>query len=100
MIILVVGRQRVKRNITALCEFSLEKVNLAEVTIFYVNQGYLSYKDNKKIYYCDTATYTKTQKRKEANKLLFPLRCFLSAFFNFVCLFAFLCFCLVMLLFF
>ena len=24
------------------------------MTTFYINQGYLSYKDNKKIYYCDT----------------------------------------------
>ena len=28
--------------------------NLPELTIFYVSQGYLSYKDNKKIYYCAT----------------------------------------------
>lgn len=36
------------------CDFSLEKGNLPELTIFYVSQGYLSYKDNKKIYYCAT----------------------------------------------
>ena len=35
------------------CDFSLEKANLPENTIFYVNQGYLSYKDNKKVYYTD-----------------------------------------------
>ena len=35
------------------CDFSIEKVNLPEMTIFYVNQGCLSYKDNKKIYYVD-----------------------------------------------
>ena len=35
------------------CDFSLEKSNLPENTIFYLNQGYLSYKDNKKIYYTD-----------------------------------------------
>ena len=35
------------------CEFSLEKQNLPEMTIFYVNQVYLTYKDNKKIYYSD-----------------------------------------------
>ena len=34
-------------------DFSLEKGNLPENTIFYLNQGYLSYKDNKKIYYFD-----------------------------------------------
>ena len=33
--------------------FFLEKGNLPEKTIFYINQGYLSYKDNKKIYYND-----------------------------------------------
>ena len=36
------------------CDFSLEKANMPENTIFYVNQGTLSYKDNKKIYYCYT----------------------------------------------
>ena len=35
------------------CDFSLEKTNLPENTIFYINQGYLSYKDNKKFYYND-----------------------------------------------
>ena len=35
------------------CDFSLEKGNLPENTIFYLNQGYLSYKDNKRIYYID-----------------------------------------------
>ena len=35
------------------CDFSIEKANLPEMTIFYINQGYLSYKDNKKIYYVD-----------------------------------------------
>ena len=33
--------------------FKLEKVNLPENTLFYVNQGYLSYKDSKKCYYND-----------------------------------------------
>ena len=35
------------------CEFALEKANLPENTIFYINQAYLSYKDGKKIYYSD-----------------------------------------------
>ena len=35
-------------------DFSLEKANFPEMTIFYVNQSYLSYKDNKKTYYVDT----------------------------------------------
>ena len=35
------------------CDFSLEKANLPESTIFYLNQVYLSYKDNKKLYYTD-----------------------------------------------
>ena len=35
------------------CDFSIEEANLPENTIFYINQGYLSYKDNKKIYYND-----------------------------------------------
>ena len=38
------------------CDFSLEKANLPENTIFNVNQGYLSYKDIKKIYYTDIFT--------------------------------------------
>ena len=33
--------------------FKLEKTNLPENTFFYVNQGYLSYKDSKKYYYND-----------------------------------------------
>ena len=35
------------------CNFSVEKANMPEMRAFYVNQAYLSYKDNKKIYYCD-----------------------------------------------
>ena len=35
-------------------DFSLEKANFPEMTIFYINQSYLSYKDNKKTYYVDT----------------------------------------------
>ena len=31
------------------CDFYIEKVNLPEMTISYVNQSYLSYKDNKKM---------------------------------------------------
>ena len=33
--------------------FKLEKANSPENTLFYVNQGYLSYKDSKKCYYND-----------------------------------------------
>ena len=36
-----------------ICEFNIEKVNMPENTLFYVNQGYQSYKDNKKVYYND-----------------------------------------------
>ena len=35
------------------CDFSIEKANLPEMRILYINQAYQSYKDNKKIYYCD-----------------------------------------------
>ena len=35
------------------CDFSIEKVNLPEITAFYINQAYVSYKDNEKTYYCD-----------------------------------------------
>ena len=35
------------------CDFSLEKGNVPKMTIFYLNQAYLSYKDNKKVYYTD-----------------------------------------------
>ena len=35
------------------CDFSIEEANLPENTNFYVNQCYLSYKDNNKIYYSD-----------------------------------------------
>ena len=31
--------------------FLVEKANMPEMTALYVNQAYLSYKDNKKIYY-------------------------------------------------
>ena len=36
-----------------ICEFNIEKVNMPENTLFYVNQGYQSYKDNKKVCYND-----------------------------------------------
>ena len=35
------------------CEFAIEKANLPENMIFYINQAYLSYRDDKKIYYSD-----------------------------------------------
>ena len=35
------------------CDFSIDKENLPENTIIYLNQGYQSYKDNKKVYYGD-----------------------------------------------
>ena len=35
------------------CDFSLEKVNMPENALFYVNQGYQFYKDGKKCYYND-----------------------------------------------
>ena len=35
------------------CDFLVEKANMPEMTDNYVNQAYLSYKDNKKMYYCD-----------------------------------------------
>ena len=38
---------------TESCDFSIEKANLSENTIFYINQGYQSFKDAKKVYYSD-----------------------------------------------
>ena len=38
---------------TVSCDFSIEKANIPENTIFYVNQGYQSCKDGKKVYYTD-----------------------------------------------
>ena len=35
---------------TESCDFSIEKANLPENTIFYINQGYQSFKDAKKVY--------------------------------------------------
>ena len=35
------------------CDFAIEKANLTENTIFYVNQGYQSCKDEEKVYYTD-----------------------------------------------
>lgn len=34
-------------------DFLIEKSNLPEMTVLYMNQAYQSYKGNKKIYYCD-----------------------------------------------
>lgn len=42
--------------ISQVCDFSLEKANLPENTIFYLTQGYLSYKDNKRVYYVDMSS--------------------------------------------
>ena len=35
------------------CNFKLEKVNMPEMIIFYVNQASQSYKNDKKVYYCN-----------------------------------------------
>ena len=35
------------------CSLSLDKAKMPEMTIFYLNQAYKSYKNNKKIYYYD-----------------------------------------------
>ena len=34
-------------------QFQLEKVNISEMTILYLKQAYLSYKDKNKKYYCN-----------------------------------------------
>ena len=34
-------------------DYSMEKVNFLENTLFYLNQSYLTVKKNKKSYYCD-----------------------------------------------
>ena len=36
-----------------ICEFNIEKINMPKNTLFYANQRYQSYKDNKKVYYSD-----------------------------------------------
>ena len=41
---------------TQSCDFFIEKANLPENTVFYVNQGYQSRKDGKKVYYRDVFT--------------------------------------------
>ena len=38
---------------TESCDFSIEKANMSGNTLFYVNQGYQSYKDHKKVYHND-----------------------------------------------
>ena len=38
---------------TESCDFSIEKANMPESTVYYVNQGHQSYKDSKKVYYND-----------------------------------------------
>ena len=38
---------------TEFCDFSIEKANMPENTVYCVNQGYQCYKDNKKVYYND-----------------------------------------------
>ena len=35
------------------CDFSMETANLPDNIIFYINQAYLYYKDNQKLFYCD-----------------------------------------------
>ena len=58
--------EKVKRSInlwesfryfgTESCHFSIEKANLPENTLFYINQAYQSFKDGKKVYYNDVFT--------------------------------------------
>ena len=38
---------------TESCDFSIEKASMPENTLYYINQGYQSYKDSKKVYYND-----------------------------------------------
>ena len=38
---------------TESCDFAIENANLPENTLFYINQGYQSRKDGKKVYYTD-----------------------------------------------
>ena len=38
---------------TESCDFSIEKANMLENTLFYVNQGYQPYKDDRKLYHND-----------------------------------------------
>ena len=38
---------------TKSCDFSIEKANLPENTIFYINQAYQCFKNSKKVYYTD-----------------------------------------------
>lgn len=35
------------------CDYGLDKESIPENSIIYLNQGYQSYKDNKKVYYGD-----------------------------------------------
>ena len=39
------------------CDFGAEKENLLENSLIYLNQGYQSYKDNKKVYHGDFFYY-------------------------------------------
>ena len=38
---------------TESCDFSIEKASMPENTLYYINQGYQSYKNSKKVYYND-----------------------------------------------
>ena len=38
---------------TETCDFSIEKANLPENSVFYINQACQSWKDDKKVYYTD-----------------------------------------------
>ena len=38
---------------TETCDFSIEKANLPENSVFYINQAYQSWKDDKKVYHTD-----------------------------------------------
>ena len=53
-----------KRNTTAVwpsygcfkqqpCDFGTDKENMPEMSVFYINRSYQSFKDNKKVYYAD-----------------------------------------------
>ena len=53
------------------CDFSIEKANLPEMSILYINQAYQSYKDNKKVYYCD---YFMPKSTREFEKLWMSIK--------------------------
>ena len=64
------------------CGFLIEKANLPENTIVYINQAYQSYEGNKKVYYVDYYLLAQANPFESSVTFLYPLKTSESLWFS------------------